>query len=137
MNTSLICSDCTDTFNKGWITVQSGEDSHTFCCYPCYQSNPVLTPTTSVSKSTRDEVVITPLSPYQPITSFQFLTETEINELTNEEYRNYTDDLDEQFILNPVKSEVYHKGLQDDKHVKELEDEYNDHSSDEGVNDDY
>ena len=74
---------------------------------------------------------------YKPANTFEILTETEINQLTNEEYKNYKVELDEHFLLNPINSQVYHETTTYDKKVKEMEDEFNDSSSDNEIMDDY
>jgi len=136
MDNTYICADCSDSFSKGWATIKDNEETHTFCCYGCYQSNPILVPTKSAFTST-DEPVLIPMKQVKQEESFQFLTDTEIKELTDEEYNEYTVGVDEQFLLSSVQSEVYHTGVQNDRHVKELEDEFNDSYSEEEPYDDY
>ena len=136
MDNIYICADCSDSFSKGWATIKHNEETHTFCCYGCYQSNPILVPTKPVFTPT-DEPVLIPMKQVKQEESFQFLTDTEIKELTDEEYNEYTIGVDEQFLLSSVQSEVYHTGVQNDRHVKDLEDEFNDSYSDEEPYDDY
>ena len=136
MENTYICSDCSDSFKKGWATIKRDDEIHTFCCFVCYQSNPIIVPTKAVFTLT-DEPVLVPMKHIRQKETFKFLTDIEINELTDEEYNEYTNGVDEQFILNPIQSEVYHTGIQNDRHAQLLEDEFNDDSSDEGSHDDY
>jgi len=136
MDNTYICSDCSDSFNKGWVTIKKDDETHTFCCFDSYQSNPILVPTKSVFTD-MDEPVLIPMKQCKPEELFKFLTDTEIKELTDEEYNEYTLGVDEQFILNPIQSEVYHTGVQNDRHAQLLEDEFNDDSSEEESHDDY
>ncbi len=53
--------------------------------------------------------------------TFQFLTETEINRLTNEEYRQYKLNMDDYYLLNPARAEIEESNLRDDEYVRELE----------------
>ena len=69
--------------------------------------------------------------------SFEFLTETEINQLTNDEYKSYKEQIDNQFLLNPVDKDVHYSILEDDRHEKELEDEFYNSLSDDDAYDDY
>ena len=137
---SYTCNGCREKREgKAWISIQSPTNIIYACSYLCYKGHLDHIPKKHFHLILNPEDFNEPrpvfLKPKKK--TFNFLTETEINELTNEEYRNYKDDLDEQFLLNPVKSEVYHKGLEDDKHVKELEDEFNTYSSGEEARDDY
>ena len=62
---------------------------------------------------------------------FPYLTETEINRLSDEQYRQYKEDLSETYLLNPERASVYENGIQD----VFVSDESSD--SDELLNDDY
>lgn len=53
--------------------------------------------------------------------SFNFLTETEINKLTNEEYRTYKEKLQEYYLLNPNRTEIEVTAMEDDAYQRELE----------------
>jgi hypothetical protein len=50
-----------------------------------------------------------------------FLTETEINSLNNDEYTTYTTNLDEELLLNPLRSTVYYEQLENDAYEKAIE----------------
>jgi len=137
---SYTCNACFETKEgKAWISIQGKDTVITACSYLCYKKHLTHIPTRHFHLILNPEDFSEPRpGGIQPIKEqFNFLTETEINELTNEAYHKYKDDLDEQFLMNPIKSEIYHKELQDDKHAKELEDEYNTDISDEEVPDDY
>lgn len=67
--------------------------------------------------------------------SFRFLTETELDELSNEEYQQYQLDLGDHFLINPLQSEIYHEGIRNDAHVRNLEEEFT--SDDDSLLDDY
>ena len=69
--------------------------------------------------------------------SFEFLTETEINQLTNDEYKSYKEQIDNQFLLNPTGKDVHYSTLENDRHEKEMEDEFYNSLSDEDSYDDY
>ena len=84
LNKAFICADCSDSFKKGWATILKDNQLYTYCCYSCYQSNPIIVPSESKFKSSNEKVVLpTIIDTYN---SFEFLTETEINQLTNDEY---------------------------------------------------
>lgn len=69
------------------------------------------------------------------VETFNFLTETEMDALTNEEYRQYTQDLNDYFIMNPIRSEIYLEQMSNDSYARNLEESY---STDEDVDfDDY
>lgn len=53
--------------------------------------------------------------------TFNFLTETEINRLTNEQYRQYKLRMDDYYLLNPNRAEIEESNLRDDEYVRELE----------------
>lgn len=60
--------------------------------------------------------------PYQEL--FQFLTETEINSLTDEEYCNYKDNLEYYFMMNPIRSQIYEESMNNDNYSRSIEDSY-------------
>ena len=53
--------------------------------------------------------------------TFNFLTETEINRLTDEEYRQYKLQMQEHYLLNPSRVGIEETNLKDDEYIKELE----------------
>ena len=134
------CNGCHDTKEgKAWMSIQDKESVIHCCSYLCYKGHLEHIPKKHLHLILNPEDFNEPRPTFTQPTkeTFNFLTETEINELSNEQYHNYTDELDEQFLLNPVKSEVYHSGLKDDKHTEELENHFNMSSSEEEGYDDY
>jgi len=71
---------------------------------------------------------------YEP---FNFLTETEINDLNNDEYTKYTDNLNEELLLNPLRSKVYYEQLENDAYERVVEEADEEGSSDDMCVDDY
>ena len=135
LNKSFICADCSDSFKEGWATILKDNQLYTYCCYSCYQLNPIIVPTESKFKSSNEKVVLpTIIDTYN---SFEFLTETEINQLTNDEYKSYKEQIDNQFLLNPVDKDVHYSTLENDRYEKEMEDEFYNSLSDEDSYDDY
>tara|TARA_B110001469_G_C9293428_1_gene160605 strand:- start:33 stop:425 length:393 start_codon:yes stop_codon:yes gene_type:complete len=130
-----VCLDCNDSFKEGWATICHNGELHTFCCYPSYQNNPVLVPTKATFKSTGKEKVVLPTCKKIEVSSFIFLSDTEITDLSPTDYIKYNEGLDEQFLLNPIKSEVHYMNIANDKHVKDIEDQFG--SSSESEKDDY
>ena len=133
-NTCDVCSKNT----KGWVTTSYKASTYCYCSYECYKKMPTIIPTQHIYKCLEvdnPDPIIVPLT-RKDINSFTILTETEINQLTNDEYKNYKLDLEEENLLNPIKSQVYHEGLENDKKQRELEDEfYNSFSDDETIDD--
>ena len=136
---NYICNECLETKEgKAWISIQDKDKIIRNCSYLCYKRHLDHIPKKHLHLILNIEDFSEPRPVFIKPTKqqFQFLTETEINELTNEQYHDYKDDLDEQFLLNPIQSEVYHTGLINDKHVRELEEE-EELLSDEEPRDDY
>ena len=82
LNKAFICADCSDSFKEGWATILKDNQLYTYCCYSCYQSNPIIVPTESKFKSSNEKVVLPTIIDMND--SFEFLSETEINQLTNQ-----------------------------------------------------
>ena len=136
---NYICNECLETKEgKAWISIQDKDKIIRNCSYLCYKRHLDHIPKKHLHLILNIEDFSEPRPVFIKPTKqqFHFLTETEINELTNEQYHDYKDDLDEQFLLNPIQSEVYHTGLINDKHVRELEEE-EELLSDEEPRDDY
>ena len=134
-NNAYICSDCSDSFKNGWATILKDNQLYTYCCYSCYQSNPIIVPTESKFKSSDEKVVLPTILDIND--SFEFLTETEINQLTNDEYKSYKEQIDNQFLLNPTGKDVHYSTLENDRREKEMEDEFYNSLSDDDSYDDY
>ena len=134
-NNTYICSDCSDSFKNGWATILKDNQLYTYCCYSCYQSNPIIVPTESKFKSSNEKVVLPTIIDTDD--SFEFLTETEINQLTNDEYKSYKEQIDNQFLLNPTGKDVHYSTLENDRHEKELEEDFYNSLSEDDSYDDY
>ena len=65
--------------------------------------------------------------------TFNFLTETEINRLTDEEYKQYKLNMGDHYLLNPARVEIEETNLEDDAYERELEADIS--STDEGYDD--
>ena len=136
---NYICNECLETKEgQAWISIQDKDQIIRTCSYLCYKRHLDHIPKKhlhlilNIEDFNHDP---RPVHAEPTNQTFRFLTETEINELSNEQYHNYKDDIDEQFLLNPIQSEVYHAGLLNDKHVQELEDEDESLSEGEHVDD--
>jgi len=134
------CYQCQLTKDgKPWITINFPDNLFHACSYLCYKAASESLPKKHFDLIVNKEDFNEP----RPVTvkprstpSFKFLTETEIYTLTNEQYRDYKDGIDEQFLLNPVQAEVYHENMRNDAYVRRLEE--TDYDSDEYIhNDDY
>ena len=133
---TYVCLDCNDSFNKGWATICHNGELHTFCCYPTYQNNPVFVPTKSRFKSTGKEKIVLPTCKKIEVSPFIFLSDTEISDLSPTEYINYNEGVEDQFLLNPIKSEIHYMNIANDKHVKHIEEQFTS-GSDDDEKDDY
>ena len=135
LNKAFICADCSDSFKEGWVTILKDNQLYTYCCYSCYQSNPIIVPTESKFKSSNEKVVLPTIIDTDD--SFEFLSETEINQLTNDEYKSYKEAIDNQFLLNPTGKDVHYSTIENDRREKEMEDEFYNSLSDDDSYDDY
>lgn len=130
-----VCS--TDT--NGWVKTSYKESTFCYCSYECYKKMPSIIPTHHIYRcleTENQEPIIIPLTS-KDVNSFTILTETEINQLTNEEYRTYKMDLEEVSSFNPINSQVYQEGLENDKKVIEMEEDFYNSLSDDETIDDY
>mgnify|MGYP001170946103 CR=1 FL=1 len=138
--TKYICSGTQKEFmGKPWISIQSNrwDDVNgpvTFSSYLEYKANldklPVKHYDLIINKEDFNEprpVIVTHKKP----STFNFLTETEINELTHEQFLKYRDELGEQFLLNPVRSSIYEESMLNDAYTQSIEDEYDSYESSE------
>ena len=119
---------------KGWVKVSqySCSEFNTYCSYDCYKMNPVIVPQGPVYKSLKENSaypLIIPSINIEKENKFIFLSEEELNQLTNEEYYSYEVNLEEHCLLNSVKSDIYYTGIQYDKHEKYLEKYFNESQS--------
>lgn len=129
-----VCSNKTD----GWVQTLQNDILNIYCSYDCYKIMPSIIPTHHIYKCLKEEhneKVILPVTIKKQ--AFSFLTETAINELTNEEYTDYKLEVDEQFLLNPTNGVLYYDSINSDKALKKFEEEFNESSSDDNEPDDY
>ena len=66
---------------------------------------------------------------------FPFLTETEINDLSYDQYRQYKIDLHDYFLMNPIKLQIYDELINNDAYTRSIEEEYT--SEEDDIMDDY
>ena len=124
---------------KPWITIDFPSGLYHSCSYSCNRKMDDVLPKgyydLIVNKEDFNEPmpVIRTKPKYEP---FNFLTDTEINNMSSEEYSKYTENIDEQFLLNPIRSKVYYEQLENQEHERMIENESSD-SSEEAVYDDY
>jgi len=78
-----------------------------------------------------DETVIVPIHNKIDVSPFIFLSDVELNDLSSTEYIHYNNELDEHCLLNPLRAEVHYTNLQNDKHMKSIEDKFVSESEDE------
>ena len=127
---------------KPWISIKSNrwdelDGPVTFSSYLEYKNNLDKIPRKHfdliINKEDFNEP--RPIIHRPQVETFNFLTETEMDALTNEEYRQYTQDLSDYFMMNPIRSEIYLEQINNDSYARNLEEHY---STDEDVElDDY
>ena len=61
----------------------------------------------------------------------------QIDQLTNDEYKSYKEEIDNQFLLNPTGKDVHYSTLENDRHEKELEEDFYNSLSEDDSYDDY
>jgi hypothetical protein len=127
---SSTCITCSKKTNV-WAHVSNYVSACTYCSYDCYKQTPCLVPTPSVPRALGHEPVILPFHKKIEVSPFIFLTDTELNDLSSTEYIQYNDELDDHCLLNPLKLEVHYTNLQNDKHMKSIEDKFISDSEDE------
>ena len=139
---SQICNKCNKTIDgKPWITIQFSENIFNACSYLCYNHcRKYVLPKDHFYLIVNKEDFNHP----RPIThkpqsnEFKLLTETEINELTNDEYRRYKEDFADNHLLNPNEWELYQDNLQYENSIRLIEDEEDYESDNDIINtDDY
>ena len=134
------CSSCHCVKEgKPWITIDFPGNLYHSCSYSCIRKMDDILPKgyydLIVNKEDFNEPmpVIRTKPKYEP---FNFLTDTEINKMSTEEYAKYEENVDEQFLLNPTRSKVYYEQLENEEHERMIENESSG-SSEEAVYDDY
>ena len=139
-SSTYICNKCNSKYEgKPWITIQFPENTFKACSYLCYNHcRKFVLPKDHFDLIVNKEDFNHP----RPIThkpdnsyDFKFLTETEINQLSNDDYRRYKEEFQDHHLLQPNQWEIYNDNLTDQARLRDLElDEYSD---DEIFNDDY
>ena len=121
------CIQCSKTSDKAWMTIlNEGETTH-LCSYLCYRRGRDKYPKKlwPLIQNKEDFDDIRPIQMLQLKTkSFQFLNYDELLQLPDEEVGDYYDNLDDHMTLNPMVSEIHHEQEQEDRRVRELEDEW-------------
>ncbi len=139
---SYICNKCNNNFEgKAWITINFPENIFNACSYLCYNHcRKYVLPKDHFDLIVNKEDFNHP----RPLThkpesdnQFKILTETEINSLSNEEYRKYKEDFHDNHLFNPNEWILYQEYLQEEK-KQSLMETYDYYSEDDIVNsDDY
>lgn len=137
---SYICNKCNSKCEgKPWITIQFSENTFKACSYLCYNHcRKYVLPKDHFDLIVNKEDFNHPRPiTHKPDNSYEFkiLTETEINQLSNEEYRRYKEDFQEYYLLKPNQWEIYNDNLTDEARINYLESE--EYSDGEIINDDY
>ena len=123
---------------KPWITINFPGNLYHACSYSCNRKMDNVLPKgyydLIVNKEDFNEPmpVIRTKPKYEP---FNFLTDTEINNMSSEEYSKYKENIDEQFLLNPIRSKVYYEQLENEEHERIIENESSDSSEEVGYDD--
>ena len=128
---SHTCDVCSCGTN-GWAKTSYKSTDLTYCSYECYQKMPTFIPTLGVRRADDTESVILPYRK-SPETTFNFLSETEVNQLTGEDYEKYKEQLREHLDDN---YDMYHSLLENETRDKDMEEEFN-CSSEDSDDDDY
>jgi hypothetical protein len=139
--TTYTCNSCNCIKDgKPWISVNFPNKTYYSCSYLCNRKMEDVLPKNYypliINKEDFNEPmpVMRSKPKYEP---FNFLTETEINGLNNDEYTKYTDNLNEELLLNPLRSKVYYEQLENDAYERVVEEADEEGSSDDMCVDDY
>ena len=140
-STTYTCNSCNCIKGgKPWISVNFPNKTYYSCSYLCNRKMEDVLPKNYypliINKEDFNEPmpVMRSKPKYEP---FNFLTETEINDLNNDEYTKYTDNLNEELLLNPLRSKVYYEQLENDAYERVVEEADEEGSSDDMCVDDY
>jgi len=118
------CNSCNSIKEgKPWLSVNFPRKTYHTCSYLCNIKMRDVLPRNYYNLIINKEDFNEPRPfhhnpTYEP---FVFLTETEINSLNNDEYTTYTTNLDEELLLNPLRSTVYYEQLENDAYEKAIE----------------
>jgi hypothetical protein len=124
------CDSC-NCLKKGkpWISVDFPNKIYNSCSYSCNRKMDDVLPKGYYPLIINKEdfngpmPVIRTKPTYKP---FNFLTETEINCLNKDEYTKYTDNLNEELLLNPLRSKIYYEQLENEAYERAIEEEEDD-----------
>ncbi len=134
------CDSC-NSLKQGqpWLSVNFSRKPYNSCSYLCNTKMRDVLPKgyyeQIINKEDFNEP--RPVIDNPKYEEFVFLTETEINALSNDDYMKYSETLNDVFLLNPIRSSVYYEQLENDAYEKAVELE-EDNYSDDGIDaDDY
>lgn len=122
---SYKCCSC-GSINEGkpWISIDFPGNLYHACSYSCNKKMDGRLPKGYYGLIINKEDFNEPMPVIQTKPTYQlfnFLTETELNNLSNEEYSKYKDNIDTEFLLNPIRSKVYYEQLENDAHERIIE----------------
>ena len=139
--TTYTCNSCNCIKEgKPWISVKFPNRTYHSCSYLCNRKMEGVIPKGYYPLIINKEDFSEPMPvmetkpKYEP---FNFLTETEINGLNKDEYTKYTDNLNEELLLNPLRSKIYYEQLENEAYERVVEEACEEESSDDMHVDDY
>ena len=140
MDTSrYVCSKCSSECDgKPWITITFPNQTFKACSYLCYnycRENSLPRNHYELIKNKEDFSHPRPYSyKNDKLQEFTILTETEINQLSDEQYSQYKDDMNNYYMFSP-----YHMNqtLTNDESNELDDNDYSDKDSDTCMDDDY
>ena len=118
------CNSCNSIkYGKPWLSVNFPRKTYHTCSYLCNINMRDVLPVgyydLIINKEDFNEPRPINNNPtYEP---FVFLTATEIAGLNSAEYTNYTNNLNEELLLNPLRSTIYYEQLENDEYEKAIE----------------
>ena len=126
---SYICSGNGETYEgKPWMTLNMNrwddlKGNVTFSSYLEYRRNLDKIPKRhmDIVVNKEDFNYIAPVVIQPKEDTFTFLTETELNELSNEQYKNYKIEYEENSMLNNTKHLIHEENIQNDNYTRMLE----------------
>lgn len=126
---SYICSGNGESYEgKPWMTLNIDRWDNlkgpvTFSSYLEYKRNLDKIPKKHMNlvENKEDFNYIAPIVNQTKEDSFVFLTETEINELSNEEYNNYKINYEENCMLNNTKHLIHEENIRNDNYIRMIE----------------
>lgn len=130
---SYVCSGNGETYEgKPWMTLNYERWDNirgpvTFSSYLEYKNSLDKIPKRHFELIVNKEDFnhIRPVIKQPQVEKFIFLTETEMNLLTNEQYKQYIQDYEEESMFNQTRTDIYQEGLLNDEYVKHIEENCN------------